>query len=672
MDRVAARQKAQALVSQMTIEEAVEQLSYQAPAIPRLGVPSYNWWNESLHGVARAGAATMFPQSIGMAAAFSPDQMKEMGEICAEEGRAKYNDALRRGDHAQYYGLTYWSPNVNIYRDPRWGRGQETYGEDPYLTSRLGVAFIKGIQQRGGAHLKAAACAKHFAVHSGPESIRHGFNAEVSEKDLRETYLPAFEAAVKEGEVEAVMGAYNAVNGVPSCCNSYLLQTILRGEWGFTGHVVSDCGAIADISEHHKYAPDYPEAAALGIKNGCDLNCGSVYEKLLDAYEQDLVTEADLDTALMHLFGTRARLGMLGEATEYDDIPLSVVACPEHKALSLSAAEESFVLLKNDGFLPLKKEAMRKVAVLGPNANSFEVLLGNYFGIPTEYSTPFAGIKEYLGDGVEAVTARGCKYFEQDVDAGYSIEKLVKDADAVILCMGLTADYEGEEGDANNPYASGDRTDIALPAAQKAFIKTVAQFNQNVVLLNFSGGATAFGEDLNYARAAVQCWYPGEQGGRAIARLLFGEYSPCGRLPVTFYADVKDLPDFCDYAMKNRTYRYFTGKPEFPFGFGLSYTSFAYSDVTAEEADGILTLRVTVTNTGGCAGKEVVRLFRSEICPPEDQPIKSLIRFEKISLAPGESREVVFTVPSEDSFRYNAEGKKQSLPHSAFRYFTEN
>ncbi len=659
------------LISEMTIEEKVSQLTNAAAAVARLGIPQYDWWNEALHGVARAGTATVFPQATGLAAAFDPELMGKIGAVIAEEGRAKYNDALRRGDHAQYYGLTYWSPNVNIYRDPRWGRGQETYGEDPYLTSRLGVAFIRGIQQRGGAHLKAAACAKHFAVHSGPESIRHGFNAEVSEKDLRETYLPAFEAAVKEGEVEAVMGAYNAVNGVPSCCNSYLLQTILREEWGFTGHVVSDCGAIADISEHHKYAEDYPEAAALGIKNGCDLNCGSVYEKLLDAYEQDLVTEDDLDTALMHLFGTRARLGMLGEATEYDGIPLSVVACPAHKALSLAAAEESFVLLKNDGFLPLKKEAMRKVAVLGPNANSFEMLLGNYFGIPTEYSTPFAGIKEYLGDGAQVVTARGCKYFEEDVDAGYSIEKLVKDADAVILCMGLTADYEGEEGDANNPYASGDRTDIALPAAQKAFIKTVSQFNKNVVLLNFSGGATAFGEDLNRARAVVQCWYPGEQGGRAVARLLFGEVCPCGKLPVTFYAGIEDLPDFCDYAMKNRTYRYFTGKPEFPFGYGLSYTTFAYSDVSAGEADGTLTLRVTVTNTGDCAGKEVVCLFRSEICPPENQPTKSLIRFAKIALAPGESREVTFTVPAADSYRWNAEGKKEYLPHSAFRYFTE-
>ena len=659
------------LISEMTVEEKVSQLTNSAAGVSRLGIPQYNWWNEALHGVARAGTATVFPQATGLAAAFDDALLGRIGAVIAEEGRAKYNDAIRRDDHAQYYGLTYWSPNVNIYRDPRWGRGQETYGEDPYLTSRLGVAFIKNVQQRGGKHLKAAACAKHFAVHSGPESLRHGFNAEVGEKDLRETYLPAFEAAVKEAEVEAVMGAYNAVNGVPCCCNHYLLKKILREEWGFTGHVVSDCGAIWDIYKNHKYADSPEAAAAAGIKGGCDLNCGDVYEKLTDAYEQDMVTEEDLDAALMHLFGTRNRLGMLGERTEYDDIPLSVVACPTHKALSLQAAEDSLVLLKNDGFLPLKKENVRKIAVLGPNANSLEVLLGNYFGIPTEYSTPFAGIKEYLGEAAEVVTARGCKYFEEDVDAGYSLEKLVRDADAVVLCMGLTADYEGEQGDANNPYASGDRMDIALPKAQKEFIKTVAGYNKNIILLNFSGGATAFGEDMDYARALVQCWYPGEQGGRAIARLLFGEFAPSGRLPVTFYRDVSDLPDFCDYSMKNRTYRYFTGTPEFPFGYGLSYTAFAYSGFRTETQGDALKISVTVTNTGAYDGKEAVRLFRSEIAPPENQPVKSLIRFAKISLKAGESREVTFTVPKEESFRYNAAGQKEYLSHEAFRYFTE-
>ena len=405
------------------------------------------------------------------------------------------------------------------------------------------------------------------------------------------------------------------------------------------------------------------------MRKSSSSSCG---KKLTDAYEQDLVTEDDLDEALLHLFGTRNRLGMLGEETEFDDIPLSVVACPAHKALSLQAAEDSFVLLKNDGFLPLKKEKIRKIAVLGPNANSLEVLLGNYFGIPTEYSTPFAGIMEYLGGAAEVVTARGCKYFEEDVDAGYSLEKLVRDADAVVLCMGLTADYEGEQGDANNPYASGDRLDIALPKAQKDFIKTVAAYNDNVILLNFSGGATAFGEDLSYARAAVQCWYPGEQGGRAIARLLFGEFSPCGRLPVTFYRGTADLPDFCDYSMRNRTYRYFTGTPEFPFGFGLSYTSFAYSDFRTETQGDALLIRVTVTNTGDFDGKEAVRLFRSEVNPPENQPIKSLIRFAKICLKAGESSEVTFTVPKEESFRINAAGKKEYLPHEAFRYFTES
>ncbi|MCH5198412.1 MAG: glycoside hydrolase family 3 C-terminal domain-containing protein [Oscillospiraceae bacterium] len=662
-------EKLKNIIDNLTVPEKVSQLTNSAAAISRFSIKKYDWWNEALHGVARAGNATVFPQAIGLAAAFNEELLGKIAAAISDEARAKYNDAQKREDFSRYYGLTFWSPNINIFRDPRWGRGQETYGEDPYLTSRLGVSFIKNLQQKKDGRVKAAACAKHFAVHSGPEGERHGFNAEVGEKDLRETYLPAFEAAVKEAGVEAVMGAYNAVNGEPCCCNKYLLKDILRDEWGFSGHVVSDCGAIYDISENHKFAPDKPSAAAVALKNGCDLNCGEVYEKLIDAYEQDMITEKDLDIALYHTLGTRDRLGMLGDKTEYDDIPMSVVACEEHKKLSLQAAMESFVLLKNDGILPLNKAEVKKIAVLGPNANCIEVLLGNYYGYPTEYSTVFEGIKEYLGENCEVVTARGCSYFnthEDDFDAAFS---LAKDADAVILCMGLNADYEGEQGDANNPYAAGDRLSIELPDMQVWFINKVFEQNKNTVLLNFSGGAFSFGRVDASARAIMQCWYPGEQGGRAIAKTLFGEYSPSGKLPVTFYETTDDLPDFSDYSMKNRTYRYFTGEPAYPFGFGLSYTSFIYSAPQITYGENFVKIKVSVKNTGAFNGAEVIKLFRSEINAPENQPIKSLIRFKKIDLKAGQSREVEFAIPAAESYRINDDGKKEYLALNAFEYF---
>ncbi|MBQ7638091.1 MAG: glycoside hydrolase family 3 C-terminal domain-containing protein [Clostridia bacterium] len=666
------KEKLENIIKNMTVEEKVSQLTNSAAAVSRFSIKKYDWWNEALHGVARAGVATVFPQAIGLAAAFSEELLGEIAAAISDEARAKYNDAQKRGDYSRYYGLTFWSPNINIFRDPRWGRGQETYGEDPYLTSRLGVAFIKNLQQQKNGRLKAAACAKHFAVHSGPEGVRHGFNAKVSEKDLRETYLPAFEAAVKEAKVEAVMGAYNAVNGVPSCCNSYLLNDILRGEWGFEGHVVSDCGAIFDIFENHKYVPDLPSAAAEAIKNGCDLNCGEVYEKLIDAYEQDLVTEADLDTALYRVLLAREKLGMLGDKTEYDEIGMDVVANEEHKKLSLRAACESFVLLKNDGFLPLKKDKVKKVAVIGPNADCKEMLLGNYFGYPSEYSTVYSGVKEYLGESCEVVTARGCNYFntiEDDFTAAFA---LAENADAVLLCMGLTADYEGEQGDANNPFASGDRVNIELPDAQVWFINEVYKRNKNTVLLNFSGSAFSFKNVEKSARAVMQCWYPGEQGGRPLAKTLFGECSPCGKLPVTCYQSTADLPDFCDYSMKNRTYRYFTGVPAYPFGFGLSYTSFEYGEPEIEFSENEVKIKVAVKNTGAFGGAEVLRLFRSEKNAPENQPIKSLIRFKKVYIESGATAKAEFVISADETFRINEDGKKESLPLTAFRYFFEN
>jgi len=660
-------EKLKSIISNMTIEEKVSQLTNSAAGISRFSIKEYDWWNEALHGVARAGEATVFPQAIGLAATFNEELVGRIAAAISDEARAKYNDAQSRGDFRRYYGLTFWSPNINIYRDPRWGRGQETYGEDPYLTSRMGVAFIKNLQQKKDGKVKAAACAKHFAVHSGPEKQRHGFNAEVNEKDLRETYLPAFEAAVKEGEVEAVMGAYNAVNGVPSCCSEYLLKDILRNEWGFEGHVVSDCGAINDIFANHGYVSDKTSAAAVALKNGCDLNCGEVYEKLIDAYEEDLITEEDLDTALYRTLGTRERLGMLGEKTEYDSIPMSTVACEKHKKLSLQAAKESLVLLKNNGILPLDKNKIKTVAVLGPNADCKEMLLGNYFGYPTEYSTVYSGIKEYLGDSRKVVAARGCSYFSVTEDDYKAAFACAETADVVILCMGLTADYEGEEGDANNPFASGDRLNIELPDAQVWFINEVLERNKNTVLLNFSGGAFSFsGVDASIG-AVMQCWYPGEQGGRAIAETLFGDYSPSGRLPVTFYNSTSDLPDFSDYSMKNRTYRYFTGAPAYPFGFGLSYTKFDCSEPVISYDETRVKIKAAVKNVGEFDGAEVIKLFRSEKNAPENQPIKSLIRFKKIELKAGQSGEVAFEIPIEESFRINEDGKKEFLPLSAYK-----
>lgn len=654
----------------MSVEEKVSQLTNVAKSISRLGINEYNWWSEALHGVARAGTATVFPQAIGLAAAWNVELMEKIAAVIAEEARAKYNEFQRQGRHGLYEGITFWSPNVNIYRDPRWGRGQETYGEDPYLTSRLGVAFVKNMQGNG-EHMKAAACAKHFAVHSGPEQGRHSFNAVASEKDMRETYLPAFEACVKEAKVEAVMGAYNAVNGVPACCSSYLLKDILRDEWGFEGHVVSDCGAIEDISENHKYAPDKVHAAAYGIKNGCDLNCGTMYELLTDAYEQDLVDDNDLDLALEHLFLTRMKLGMFDESTEFDDIPMSVVACEEHKKLSLDAAHQSLVLLKNDGVLPLNKSDVKKVAVIGPDSDNEEMLLGNYFGTPTEFSTPFRGIKEYLEGSAEVNFFNGCDFFEKDEKLLNEAVAAAKEADTVILCLGLTSDYEGEECDAFNPFQAGDRVFIELPDAQTELVNAVYAVNKNIILLSFGGGAFAYKENAQKAKAIVHCWYPGEQGGRAIADILFGEVSPSGKLPLTFYEGTGDLPDFHDYSMKNRTYKYFEGEAAYPFGFGLSYTNFEYGDTKVTADDEQAKISVTVKNTGGYDAYETIKVFRKEKERIPNQPLKSLIRFNKIFLKQGEEKTVEFTVSKEESFRISDEGKKEFVSPSGFDYSVE-
>lgn len=575
MNREEARKKAEALVADMTLEEKAEQLKYGAPALKRLGIPAYNWWNEGLHGVARAGQATIFPQAIGMGATFDASLVKEMADVVATEGRAKYNAYSGKEDRDIYKGLTFWSPNVNIFRDPRWGRGHETYGEDPYLTSRLGVAFVEGLQGDGET-LKAAACAKHFAVHSGPEAVRHEFDAEATPKDMEETYLPAFQALVQEAGVEAVMGAYNRTNGEP-CCGSPKLQKILREDWGFEGHFVSDCWAIRDFHEHHMVTKNARESAALAINNGCDLNCGNTYLHILGAVQDGLVSEETITEAAVRLFTTRFLLGLF-DGSEYDAIPYTEVELPAHLALAEKAAQESFVLLKNNGILPLEKSKIKTIGVIGPNANSRAALVGNYHGTASRYVTILEGLQDYLGEDVRVLTSTGCELFRDRTENlafpadRLSEAKIVADnSDVVVLCVGLDETLEGEEGDTGNSYASGDKIDLQLPQVQRDLMEAVKETGKPVVLCLMAGSDI----DLSYASehfdAVLQLWYPGAQGGKAAAKVLFGEVSPSGKLPVTFYKSLDELPEFTDYRMAGRTYRYMKGKAQYPFGYGLTY-----------------------------------------------------------------------------------------------------
>ena len=655
MDHKTALKRAEELVAQMTIEEQATQLRYDAPAIPRLGIPAYNWWNEALHGVARAGTATVFPQAIGLAAMFDTDAQKKIGEIISTEGRAKYNMQSALGDRDIYKGLTFWSPNVNIFRDPRWGRGHETYGEDPYLTSRLGVAFVRGVQG-DGKYLKAAACAKHFAVHSGPEATRHGFNAAVSKKDLRETYLPAFEALVREADVEAVMGAYNAVNEEP-CCGSPTLEGILRGEWGFEGHFVSDCWAIADIHNYHHYTSTAPESAALALKNGCDLNCGNTYLNLLIALQEGRIEPEWITRSCVRLMATRFRLGLFDTDCEYDAIPYTECDTREHAEAALNMARSSMVLLKNDGILPLNKDAVRTIAVIGPNADSRECLVGNYNGTSSRLVTFLEGIRSAAGENVRVIYSQGCHLFKdraqhlaQPDDLLAEAEAVAKLADVVILCVGLDGSLEGEEGDAGNAYASGDKPGIELPESQLKLIDRVAKTGTPTVTVLAAGSAIRI-EDGN---AIVCAWYPGQAGGTALADILFGSVSPSGKLPITFYRSIDDVPDFEDYAMTGRTYRYFTGKPLYPFGFGLSYSSFAYSG--AAYTDGCAT--VSVENTGAMTADEIVQVYIRPEGSEWAVPNYSLCGFARVTLAPGEKKQVSIAIDDSAFDVVNSEGER--------------
>ena len=659
-NRDEAVRRAKELVSQMTLEEKASQLKYDAPAIPRLNIPAYNWWNEVLHGVARAGTATVFPQAIGLAAMFDEDFQQTIGETIAVEARAKYNGQSRHGDRDIYKGLTVWSPNINIFRDPRWGRGHETYGEDPYLTSRLGIRFIKGLQG-DGKYLKVAACSKHFAVHSGPEAIRHEFNAVASPKDMEETYLPAFEATVREGEVESVMGAYNRVNGEPACGSETLLKKTLRERWGFRGHVVSDCWAVADFHMHHQVTATATESAALAIRNGCDLNCGNTYLHMMEAYQEGLVTEAQITTACERLFTTRFLLGLFADDCEYDRIPVTENDTDEHNALALKAAEKSMVLLENDGTLPLDAGSIQTIAVIGPNADSIMALEGNYNGTSSRYVTFLEGIRSYCAKkGIRVLYSLGSHLFKdrtsnlaQADDRLAEAEMYAEAADAVIACVGLDAGLEGEEGDTGNEYFSGDKKDLLIPESQRKLLKALEKSAKKLVTV------IAAGSSLNVAEgnAKIQAWYPGQAGGTALAELLFGEKNFSGHLPLTFYRDVKDLPDFEDYSMKDRTYRYFSGTPLYPFGFGLSYTRFSIREArkTDEGFD------VTVSNDGEADGDAVIQIYIA--CDhPEATPHPRLCGFQRVPLKQGETRTAAvridplsMTVVDENGRRVEAE-----------------
>jgi beta-glucosidase len=643
------------LISRMTLEEKTSQLLYNSPAIDRLGIPEYNWWNECLHGIGRAGRATVFPQAIGLAATFDDDLVFRVADVISTEARAKYNEATRKNNHVQYLGLTFWSPNINIFRDPRWGRGQETYGEDPYLTGRMGSAFVGGLQGNDPDYLKAAACAKHFAVHSGPEKTRHEFDAEPDEKDFRETYLPAFKSLV-DAKVEAVMCAYNRVYGEPCCGSKYLLNDILRREWGFQGHIVTDCWALDDIWLRHKVVDTEEEAAAMAALAGTNLNCGYIYKFIPKAIEQGLITEATVDSILRPLLKTRFKLGLFDppEQVPWSNLGPEVVDSPEHRKLAYEAAVKSIVLLQNKNqVLPLNRDSIRSIFITGPTGADVMALVGNYNGWSGDMVTFLEGITRAVDVGTVVDYSMGCFL---NTPGNYTGFWEAGRSDVIIVCLGNTRMMEGEEGDAMMNPEGGDRSDIRLPESQREFIRLMREKvpGKPIIAIITGGSAIALQDVLDAADAVLFAWYPGEQGGVALADILFGNANPSGRLPVTFYKSVDDLPPFDDYSMKGRTYRFFTGEPLFPFGFGLSYSTFMYTGIACKKGKYIegekIRANLTLKNTGDRSGEEVVLIYASKAGEEMPKPghyfpvrEKSLVGFTRVSLEAGETR----TIPIE-------------------------
>jgi beta-glucosidase len=665
------------LVGRMTIEEKISQMMNTAPAIDRLGVPAYDWWNECLHGVGRAGIATVFPQAIGLGATWDEDLIFRVSTAISDEARAKHHEFLRNGSRKRYQGLTFWTPNINIFRDPRWGRGQETYGEDPFLTGKIGVQFVKGLQGDDPKYFKTIATLKHYVVHSGPEPERHSFDAITDERDFRETYLPQFEMGIREGKAYSVMCAYNRYNGETACGSDNLLNGILRTEFGFEGYIVSDCGAINDIYRGHKVVATAAEASALGVKSGTDLECGSAYRNLKEALEKNMITEKDIDVALKRLFVARFRLGMFDpeEMVKYASIPYSANDSEVNKTLAKETAQKSIVLLKNENnLLPLKKD-IGTIAVIGPNSDQSFVLLGNYNGVPSDPVTPLRGIKEKLNGKSEVIFAQGCNWAaglpEQKPAAELKAEAVeaAKKADVIIMCMGITPRLEGEEMRVMiDGFRGGDRTRIDLPDVQQELIKEIHALGKPIILVLLNGSAITINWENENIPAIIESWYGGQAAGQALADVIFGDYNPAGRLPVTVYKSVSDLPDFSDYKMDNRTYRYFKGEPLYPFGYGLSYTTFKYSKLTVAKKINPtepLIVTVKVQNTGEMAGDEVAQLYISNLSASVPVPIRSLRGFKRIHLNPGESKTVTFEV-APDAFTVIDDNNKRVIDPGQF------
>ena len=660
------------LVSKMTLEEKISQLGDGAPAIPRLNIQEYHWWNECLHGVARAGTATVFPQAIGMAASFDTDAMIEVAEIISSEARAKHHEAQRNKNYNIYNGLTFWSPNINIFRDPRWGRGHETYGEDPYLTGQMGMQFVKGLQGSDPKYFKVVATAKHFAVHNGPEPNRHSFNVLPSKRDLWETYLPAFKDLIMDAKVYSVMGAYNRVDGESASASWMLLNDILRKQWGFEGYVVSDCGAINDIYSSHKIVNTEEEAAALGIRRGCDLNCGDVYQRALKkAVSQGLVGVKEIDLSVYRLILARMKLGMFDpiELVDYAKIPFETNNSKAHNEKALKMAQKSMTLLKNNGILPLNKSSIKKIVVIGPNANNLSALRGNYYGSASNPITIINGIKAQAGSDIDIVFHKGVPLVtSQDNEPQVLSKEILKDietADVAVFVGGLDASWEGEESNEMREkngvdgFYAGDRTKIELPEIQLNALKSIKKTGTPLIFILLAGSAISLNGLEQELDAFLAAWYPGQRGGDAVADVLFGKYNPAGRLPVTFYSSTNELADFEDYNMragKGFTYRYYKGEALYPFGHGISYTTFKYSDMIIDktmidDTDDIL-VSVKVKNSGDIDGEEVVQLYVKDVESTTWMPIKQLREFRRISLKKGEEKTVEFKLSPIKDMRY--------------------
>ncbi|RRK02200.1 glycoside hydrolase family 3 protein [Opitutaceae bacterium TAV3] len=667
------------LVARLTLEEKVSQMEHGAAAIPRLGIPAYNYWNECLHGVARNGRATVFPQIIGLAATWDTDLIHRVATAISDEARAKHHAALARQSYTQQYqGLTFWTPNINLFRDPRWGRGQETWGEDPHLTATLAATFVRGLQgDTPDTHLKLAACAKHYAVHSGPENERHTFNARVTPHDLWDSYLPAFEHLVRHARVESVMGAYNRTLDEPCCASQFLLLDILRERWGFDGHVVSDCWALRDIHETHRITTDPVESAALALTKGCDLACGTTFELLGEAVHRGLITEADIDRALSRHLRARFKLGMFDPVDDNRNPwsspppPETIVACPAHTALAYEAAVASCVLLKNrDNILPLRPN-VRSLYITGPLATTQDALLGNYYGLPPRAITILDGLAAALPEGIRADYRPGALLSTPKQNTLEWAEFDCAACDVTIACLGLTALLEGEEGEAIASPHHGDRDDITLPPSQRLFLENLIKRKARVIVILFGGSALSLGPLADHVEAILWAGYPGQEGGRALADILLGRASPSGRLPITFYENINDLPPYADYSMRGRTHRWFEGTPAWPFGFGLTYTRFTYTDLQTPAVyspgnDTPLRGSVLLTNTGDREGNEIVQVYLTGFDTSDDGPIpkQNLADFHRVTLAPGQSRRVNFTIPIDRIRLVDTHGRRTRNPRA--------